>query len=362
MMMNRVLGSNALRHHIEFDVIYRDYSGSSTVPWATSVFKVYSRKRGAPDRWAQAKWVLHASRFLRKNAHRYDVIHVHGTYLYNVLPALISGFPKPLVLLPVGENGDLRIGKSAISSRFKEWALRKVLAAPSVGMALSSSVAEEFRKLGMPTSRVCPLVNPAPDHLFETHPIRKPPTSNALRLGFVGKIGPLKGCHLVLDAIERLQSAGYAATALFVGPFESEEYGPQFWATAHELGIAQSIRVTGFVETVSAFLLDEMDIFVLPSSQEGMPGAMAEAMSAGLPGIVTDVGAMGDVIRASGAGTIVAPNGVSVAEAVKALVDEPEAWLEKSVSAVSYARKMFSPKHAAESYLAAVQLAISTKE
>ena len=49
------------------------------------------------------------------------------------------------------------------------------------------------------------------------------------------------------------------------------------------------------------------DLFVLSSLTEGLPMSLVEAMAAGLPAIVTDVGGMPEVVREAGAGAIVQP-------------------------------------------------------
>ena len=48
------------------------------------------------------------------------------------------------------------------------------------------------------------------------------------------------------------------------------------------------------------------DLFVSSSVTEGLPVSLLEAMSVGLPALVTDVGGMGEIARLSGAVTLVA--------------------------------------------------------
>jgi glycosyltransferase involved in cell wall biosynthesis len=60
-------------------------------------------------------------------------------------------------------------------------------------------------------------------------------------------------------------------------------------AHARELGLAERVVFTGFVDRPGA-LLGELDVFVLTSDTEQMPLGVLEAMAVGLPVLATDVG------------------------------------------------------------------------
>jgi glycosyltransferase involved in cell wall biosynthesis len=69
---------------------------------------------------------------------------------------------------------------------------------------------------------------------------------------------------------------------------------------AHGLGIAERIRFLGHLsrpEDVRA-VLDESDLFVLPSHQEGLPRALVEAMARALPCISSTVGGIPELLPA----------------------------------------------------------------
>jgi L-malate glycosyltransferase len=68
--------------------------------------------------------------------------------------------------------------------------------------------------------------------------------------------------------------------------------GPQraaLEASARELGLAERVAFTGFVDRPGS-VLGELDVYVLTSDTEQMPIAVLEAMALGLPVLATDVG------------------------------------------------------------------------
>lgn len=73
---------------------------------------------------------------------------------------------------------------------------------------------------------------------------------------------------------------------------------------AQNLEIDKNVAFLGKLNNVSS-VLDRSKIFVLLSPSEGMSIAMLEAMSTGLPVVVTDVGELGDAVREIGSGFLV---------------------------------------------------------
>jgi glycosyltransferase involved in cell wall biosynthesis len=74
---------------------------------------------------------------------------------------------------------------------------------------------------------------------------------------------------------------------------------------AQRLGLNGSVTFFGEQSDVSPFLM-AADLFVLSSVTEGIPISLLEALAAGLPAVVTDVGGMSEVARLSDA-TIAVP-------------------------------------------------------
>jgi len=101
-------------------------------------------------------------------------------------------------------------------------------------------------------------------------------------------------------------------------------------ALTAELGVGDHVRFWGQRLDTAQFF-SAADAFVMSSVSEGLPMSLLQAMSVGVPAIVTDVGGMAEVVRLSGAG-LLAPVGDSaaMAEQIVTLASNPELHAEFS--------------------------------
>ena len=111
----------------------------------------------------------------------------------------------------------------------------------------------------------------------------------ALVLGSVGRLAHVKGYDRLIAAFAAmLQVSGSdsAPVLLLVGDGPGkDDLGRQ----AKALGVESAVRFAGYRRDARCFY-DVMDLFLLPSRSEGLSIALLEAMAAGVPVLVTDVG------------------------------------------------------------------------
>ena len=128
-----------------------------------------------------------------------------------------------------------------------------------------------------------------------------PQSKKGFTLLHVGRLVPLKDHATLLHAVA-ITRARHPNVQLWIvgdGPLEFN-----LQKLTHELGLNECVTFFGEQADVSPFML-AADLFVSSSITEGLPVSLLEAMSVGLPAVVTDVGGMGEIARLSGAVTLV---------------------------------------------------------
>ncbi|HEY7291832.1 MAG TPA: glycosyltransferase [Vicinamibacterales bacterium] len=121
---------------------------------------------------------------------------------------------------------------------------------------------------------------------------------------------------------------------------------------SNELRLEAVVRFCGERRDVGNWL-HAADVFVLPSRSEGLPISAIEAMAAGLPAIVTDVGGMPELVALSGAGVVIPVDDVeSLARAIVDVASRRAELPMLGARASDCYRAHFTPERMAVEYLA----------
>ncbi|MGW6914247.1 glycosyltransferase [Kitasatospora sp. NPDC054939] len=127
--------------------------------------------------------------------------------------------------------------------------------------------------------------------------------ADAFVVGTVGNLTPKKDQAglLAAHALLRREHPGARLVLIGSGPLDAP-----LRARAAEPDLAGSVLFTGSRPDVPR-LLPALDVFTLSSRQEGLPVALMEAMTSGLPAVVTRVGGMPEVLDDGVQGRLVPP-------------------------------------------------------
>jgi glycosyltransferase involved in cell wall biosynthesis len=108
-----------------------------------------------------------------------------------------------------------------------------------------------------------------------------------------GRLAEQKGHRVIVDALPRLIGLGAPLAFVWAGDGPLREY---LTAAVQASGLGDHLQILGQRDDVPE-LLAAADLFLLPSRDEGASFALVEAMLAGVPAIVSDAGALTEIIE-----------------------------------------------------------------
>lgn len=104
----------------------------------------------------------------------------------------------------------------------------------------------------------------------------------------IGRIIPVKGQHITIQAMADVVKAEPEARLLLAGLIEDHAYQQQLEALVKELNITQHVEFLGPRSDIFD-LLAKADVYVMPSSAEAHSVAMLEALASGIPVVASDI-------------------------------------------------------------------------
>jgi glycosyltransferase involved in cell wall biosynthesis len=195
-----------------------------------------------------------------------------------------------------------------------------------VFLAVGGAVAAEAVRRGIAVPERLRVINPA----IEQSAV---PASSATRAAARQKLGVPVGCKVIgtvgrvdyqkapedfVDAIAGLDRDDVYAVWIGDGPMRKS-----MEARAARRGLQGRFLCAGHRDDVPE-LLPGLDVFAMASRYEGLPCAVAEAMTAGLPVVATAVNAVPDAIHPGETGLLVSPERPrQLAAAINYLLNEP---------------------------------------
>jgi len=263
-----------------------------------------------------------------------DVVHSHG-YRADVLHGPVA---RSLGIATVSTiHGSSRMGRAPALYR---WVQRRSLRQLDAVVAVSSPLVSWLKECGVAPERIHVVPNAwtPPSVLASRSDARSAldVTGDALVLGWVGRLIPIKGCDVFIRALAETRTEGWTARVVGDGPDR-----PALEALAEDLGVADRVRFLGAIPD-AARLAGGFDLFVLSSRSEGTPMALLEAMGAGVPAVAAAVGGVPDVVSDPSEGWLVPPvDPTALAAAIDQAVKDPRARQERGRRAEARVRADF---------------------
>ena len=124
--------------------------------------------------------------------------------------------------------------------------------------------------------------------------------SSGFTLLFVGRLARIKDLGTLLQAVALARASVPGLQLWIVGDGPMRE---SLEALAKDLGITKEVQFWGQRMDTAQFF-SSADVFVMSSLSEGLPMSLLQAMSIGVPALLTEVGGMAEVLTSSRSGLL----------------------------------------------------------
>ena len=224
---------------------------------------------------------------LKKITHDDDIIHSHGVWR---MPQLYAPLVKKIKNIKIVNSPKGSFSKEALNvSKYKKFLFslfssqNKMLSQCDAFHATAIKEKDEIRSLGY--KQPIAIIPEGIDI-----PIRRKINFSTEKTKFLylGRIHPIKGLDLLIKTWARIESENKNCTLEICGYYEDSNYFQSLQDLIKKLGL----KTIFFTDKVSGLNKEEKyldnDVFIIPSQSENFGLVIAEAMSYGLPVIVSE--------------------------------------------------------------------------
>ncbi len=305
---------------------------SLELPRSRASFSIEKDLSFDPLFWRHAAVVGEVLRHFRP-----DVIHVTGPSELGMFGAWFAWRHG----VPLAASWHTNVHEYA--ARRMRWLERRVPVAGTAVEAVTLGIAARFYRLARvlfaPNTELCTMLQERtgkPCHLMQRgvdtalfDPARRYAAQDGVVvLGYVGRLSIEKNVLQLVDVQRKLRAMGVTGTRFrFVGHGSEEAALRAALPDAEFLGV---LKGEALAEAYAG-----MDLFVFPSETDTFGNVVLEALSSGVPAVVTEGGGPKFIVRDGETGVVRAP--AAFAEAIATLISDPDGLAIMRVAARAYA-------------------------
>lgn len=269
-----------------------------------------------------------------------DIVIFHGIYRpeYFQLSCNVRRNNIPYVIMPHGEfsieaQKKKRLKKLVANNTFFRSYIKNANAVQCLSkLEVEKSLAKNQKFIGT-------------NGIFIPSKIKENFSKTEIKIVYIGRLEiHIKGIDLMLKAVASIADfiRNENAVLNLYGP-ETLNWTAEIKSMIIEKSIDDIVKINSAVIGVNKeHVLLDSDIFIQTSRTEGMPMGILEAMSYGVPCLVTKGTNMGELVEQYDYGWVSETSSESIAENIKKAISERETWRRKSVNARKMVEENFS--------------------
>ncbi|HAC65327.1 MAG TPA: glycosyl transferase group 1 [Cyanothece sp. UBA12306] len=303
-------------------------------------------------------------KWLNKHASEYDIAHIHALFSpLSTAAATVARYCQlPYILRPLGTLDPADLQKKRFIKKLYGNLLEKPNLAGAAAVHFTTDQEAQISwRYGVKTND---LVIPLGVNLPNSFP---PLGQTRKKLGiaeevplilFMSRIDPKKGLNLLLESLDKLVEKGLEFRFVLAG---SNPQDPVYEETIKQQiansSFSKKTIITGFVKgELKLGLLQDADLFVLPSYYENFGIAVAEAMSVGTPIIISKGVYIWSDVQAASAGWVTPMEIEGLTNALENAIINPNERQKRGKNASKLALKKYSWSTIAKQIIEAYKL------
>lgn len=260
------------------------------------------------------------------------IVVAHDPY-FGLIGAVAKGIARLIgvrVALVIESHADFeavflqrRMPLAGVIRQLMRWTTRQSLRQADVLRAVSSNTRQQLMALA--SKPVFQFLTWTDLDTFSATPREFLP-SQTHDLVYVGVLIPRKGVHLLLEAFADAGANFPDSHLWLVGSADNPAYAESLVQQVEKLDLTERVTFVGRVPQAElARYLGRSRALVLPSSSEGLPRVIIEAMIAAMPVVATCVAGIPDVVSKGVNGYLVPPEDApALTKALRAVLENPD--------------------------------------
>jgi glycosyltransferase involved in cell wall biosynthesis len=238
-------------------------------------------------------FALNVHKFIRRR--RYDILHVHGIYSLFGMACIMSG--KKVIGKITNSRAGLK--QNQLIKKTKLFVLKNI----DKIIVISKQIHIEVTGMGFKKNKIIVIPNGVDTNKFK--PGNKKKLRKKLNLPtkitiacFSGRLVKQKGLDILLKSMVNIKRSELRLLLLVFGTGKLQEGSIEenMKKFVKDNNLEQNVKFVGNVTNLDEYLRTA-DFFFFPSRREGLPNALLEAASSGLPIVASKIGGNVDIIE-----------------------------------------------------------------